>query len=135
MVEAKEGKIDIDYFKNMIQKDQITVMKRRSSGFGLKEGKVDVICGWILNFFAYLNKNGEIIPFNENSIKVEDFKYLADQMLIVPFHVKIEETGEEKDMKYKVGFVGCDTNENKEIYPVQGWIISPSTQEERDSIL
>ena len=135
MVEAKEGKIDIDYFKNIIQKDQITVMKMEESGFELTETKVDIICGWILNFFAYLNKNGKIIPFKENSIKVEDFKYLANQMLIVPFHVKIEIPPEEKDMKYKVGFVGCDINGNKEIYPVQGWIISPITQEERDSIL
>ena len=138
MVDAKEGKIDIDYFKNMIQKDQITVMKKGSSRFRLRETKVDIIdiiCGWILNFFAYLNEDGKIMPFKENSIKVEDFKYLANQMLIVPFHVKIEIPPEEKDMKYKVGFVGCDINENKEIYPVQGWIISPSTQEERDSIL
>jgi len=38
-------------------------------------------------------------------------------------------------MKYKVGFVGCDQNEKHEVAPVQGWFVSPSTQEERDSIL
>ena len=38
-------------------------------------------------------------------------------------------------MKYKVGFVGCDQNENNQVFPIQGWIVSPSTKEERDSIL
>ena len=38
-------------------------------------------------------------------------------------------------MKYKVGFVGCDQNENNEIVPIKGWIVSPSTQEERESKL
>ena len=43
MVDAKEGKIDIDYFKNIIQKDQMTVMKMEESGFELTETKVDII--------------------------------------------------------------------------------------------
>ena len=36
-------------------------------------------------------------------------------------------------MKYKVGFVGCDQNEKKEVYPVTGWIVSPSTEKEINS--
>ena len=38
-------------------------------------------------------------------------------------------------MKYQVGFIGCDQNEKKEVSPVQGWIVSPSSEEERKSIL
>ena len=38
-------------------------------------------------------------------------------------------------MKYKVGFIGCDQNDKDEVYPVQGWIVSSSIEEERESIL
>ncbi len=38
-------------------------------------------------------------------------------------------------MKYQFGFIGCDQNEKKEVLPIQGWIVSPSTEEERKSIL
>ena len=38
-------------------------------------------------------------------------------------------------MKFEVGFVGCDQNKKKEVFPVKGWIVSKSTQEDRDSIL
>ena len=31
-------------------------------------------------------------------------------------------------MKYKVGFVGCDQNDKNEVFPVQGWFISPSNK-------
>ena len=102
--------------------------------------KVDHICGWFLQFFAYLNKkdkySGKILRFVEDSLKVEDFKDLASQMLIVPFKIiEVQNNNKEYLMKYKVGFVGCDQNEKKEVYPVQGWIVSPSTKEEREIIL
>jgi len=31
-------------------------------------------------------------------------------------------------MKYKVGFIGCNQNQNKEVYPVTGWIVSPNNK-------
>ena len=68
-------------------------------------------------------------------MKVKDFKKLANQMLIVPFTIKDVVHNKEYLMKYKVGFVGCEQNERHQIYPVQGWFVSPSTQEERDSKL
>ena len=48
--------------------------------------KVVHICGWFLQFFVYLNKkdyNGKIKPFNEDSLKVENFKDLPNQMLFL----------------------------------------------------
>ncbi len=60
------------------------------------------------------------------------FKKIPSQMLIVPFKIK-DVNGNEFLMKYKVGFVGCDQNKNLEVYPVTGWIVSPSTEEERNS--
>ena len=68
-------------------------------------------------------------------MSIEFFDKLANQMLIIPFTIINEETKEEYLMKYKVGFIGCDVNEKNEVYPVQGWIVSQSTEEERNSIL
>ena len=135
MVEAKEDKVDIDFFKNIIQKKEITETKYGPSGLRKWEVKYDYISGWFLKFFAYLNRqnfHGEYIKFKEDRMKVEDFKYLADQMLIVPFTIVDEVNKVQYDVKYKVGFVGCDQNENKQVFPIQGWIVSPSTKEERE---
>ena len=138
MIEAKEGKIDVDYFKSMIQKKEVT--ETRSGGSGMMyEAQVDYISGWILSFFAYYGETSffskRIEPFTESELKVEDFSKLANQMLIVPFTIKDLVHNKEYLMKYKVGFVGCDQNEKNEVYPVQGWLVSPSSEEERNSIL
>ena len=138
MVEAKEGKIDKEYFKNMIQKKEVTETKYAPSGMEPYKEKVDFLCGWFLNFFAYYGEvrfGGNVQRFTNDSIKVEHFRKLANQMLIVPF--KITDLVHKKTylMKYKVGFVGCEQNEQKEVYPIQGWLVSPSTKEERESVL
>jgi len=138
MIEAKEGKIDVDYFKSMIQKKEVTELKSGGSGM-MYEEQVDYISGWIINFFAYYGGQSDfsdrIEPFKESELKVEDFKRLADQMLIVPFTIKDLVHNKEYLMKYKVGFVGCDQNDKNEIYPVQGWLVSPSSLDEINSIL
>ena len=139
MAEAKEGKIDVDYFKNMIQKKEVIEQEYGPSGMGKYDVKYDYICGWFLNFFAYLNKTNyydrKIKRFQEDSMKVKKFNELANQMLIVPFIIEDRVHKKTYDMKYKVGFVGCDQNEKNEVSPVQGWIVSPSTKEDRESIL
>ena len=129
MVEAKEGKIDVNFFKNFVQKKEITEMIGLS---GMEEGEeqVEYISGWLLHFFAYFNDERKFV---REKMKVELFDELANQMLIVSFTV--EDLVQKKTylMKYKVGFVGCDKNEKNEVFPVQGWLVSPSTKEERES--
>ena len=138
MVEAKEGKIDKEYFINMIQKKEVTETKYGPSGMNKWEENVDFLSGWFLSFFAYygeITRGDKIKRFMENMIKVVDFKKLANQMLIVPFKIIDMVHNKEYLMKYKVGFVGCDQNDKNEVYPVQGWLVSPSTEEERNSVL
>ncbi len=138
MVEAKEGKVDKEYFINMIQKKEVTQTKYGPSGIDEGEEKVDYLSGWFLSFFAYygeVKRNRNVERFKEDTIKVENFKKLANQMLIVPFKIIDEVHKKEYLMKYKVGFVGCEQNNKNEVYPIQGWLVSPSTEEERDSIL
>ena len=134
MIDAKNGKIDNNYFKDIIQKNEVTEIKYVCGNE--YEYKVDNITGWILDFFAYKKTwRNKIEIFSSRSLKVKDFKKLANQMLIVPFTIIEEITGKKYDMKYNVGFIGCDQNEKKEIFPVQGWIVSPSSQKDRESIL
>ena len=133
MIEAKEGKIDVEYFKNIIQNKEETEYKPGLSGNKGHNYKVDHLSGWILNFFAYIGDGeGRYEQCKIKSLKVKDFDKFPSQMLIVPFKI-VDVNKNVYLMKYKVGFIGCDQNEKKEVYPVTGWIVSPSTEKERNS--
>ena len=133
MAEAKEGKVDIEYFQNMIQNKEATEYKIGLSWRGGYSYKVDHLSGWFLNFFAYWGDGeGDYKVFNEGDLGVKHFDKLPSQMLIVPFKI-VDSNQKNYLMKYKVGFVGCDQNEKKEVFPITGWIVSPSTEEERNS--
>jgi len=132
MAEAKEGKIDKDYFKNMVQKEEITEAIYGSSGMYEGEEKVEYLYGWFLDFFAY-DREGD--KYDGGKLRVDCFQELAKQMLIVPFKIVDLVHNKEYDMKYDVGFVGCEQNDKKEVYPIQGWIVSPSSEKDRNSLL
>ena len=124
MLEAKKGKVNIDFFKNIIQEEEIT---KKFTYEGLQ--KLKVITGWILKFFAYNNKD-EI--FSGNSIEINKFNELTNQILTVPYKLTYVNTGEKFNMIFKVGFIGCDQNEKGEVYPVQGWIASEEDEVEKE---
>ena len=128
MLEAKEGKIDIDFFKNIVQKKQITENRYAPSGEEPEDMKVKYISGWILKFFGYLSerddKTGKLKIFNKEKIEIDDFRKLTYQMIKVPIKIIDEVNQKEYQAKYEVGFIGCDKNENNEVFPVEGWIFS-----------
>ena len=130
MVEAKEEKIDKDYFSNIIQSHEETEYEPGLSGMGGRSYKVDHLSGWFLNFFAYIGDGrGRYHPFEGKNLSVKDFKTLPNQKLTVPFKI-IDIDKKEYSMKYTVGFIGCNQNKEKEVYPVTGWIVSPYTRED-----
>ena len=129
MVEAKKGNIDTDYFKNMIQKKEVTEKIYGLSGISKGKAKVEYLCGWFLNFFAY-DKEG--YKFEDEVLKVKEFDELANQMQIIPFKIQDEVHNKEYLLKYEVGFLGCDQNEKKEVFPVQGWYVSRNTKKEEE---
>ena len=133
MIKAKKGNVDTNYFKNIIQNKEKTEYKPGLSGMGGSDVKVDYISGWFLDFFAYWGSEDNYIPFKEKDIKVENFFKFPRQMLTVPFNILDEDNNHE--MKYTVGFIGCDQNEKYEVSPITGWIVSPSTKEDIESIL
>ncbi len=134
MVDAKKGNIDTEFFKNFIQDDKITESVFISGMKGDDE-QIPIIKGWILKFFAYYSedKDSKNVPrFESDSIKVKNFEKLANQMLNVPFDIIDEVHNKTYNMKYIVGFIGCDQNKNNEVYPVTGWIVSPRNKKEDD---
>ena len=82
MAEAKKGKIDTYFFKNIIQQSEVTEWAGGLSGRGGHDIKVDIISGWFLSFFAYDSKGNKL---EKDSIKINELSSLADQMLNVPF--------------------------------------------------
>ena len=128
MIDAKKGKVDNDYFKNIIQRNEEYGIINDNGCLLPKRGKLSEITGWILDFFAYeKNENNDFKRFSANSLMVEEFDRLANQMFSVPFTIKELMTGKTYEMNYNVGFMGCDRNEKNEVFPVQAWIVSPSS--------
>ena len=118
MIDAKNGNIDVDFFKNIIQEQEFY----KVGGCSPLKVKVVYINGWLLKFFAY-DIDGK--KFEDDRIKVQDFNKLANQLLNVPFKLTIEDNSykEEYEMEYQVGFIGCDQNKENEVFPVQGWLL------------
>ncbi len=89
----------------------------------------------ILDFFAYCNKEVDdeikIEKFFERRISIYHLNNFPNKMLKVPFTIFEEGTGKENDVKYQVGFIGCDQNEKKEVSLVQGWIVSQSSKKQK----
>ena len=129
MIEAKKGNIDNNYFKNFVQNSEITEKRLDGCLGDIYKVTVEYITGWILDFFAYDN-NGK--RFSDKSLEDSKLSNLASQIIIVPFTIIEEKTQKEYNMKYKVGFFGCDQNETNEVFPVQGWIVSDCTEETGD---
>ena len=75
MVDAKEGKIDIKFFKNMILKK--TVKEGRSIDCKLEFYEVDYINGWIVKFFGYLkDEKDKLIQFSSDKFDRETINCL-----------------------------------------------------------
>jgi hypothetical protein len=119
MIDAKEGYIDTEFFKNIVQEKE----DERQTGFGcsIRVAKENFIKGWIVKFFAY-NNEGEVL--NGRKIAIEDFHTIANQLLSVPFTLKDLDHNLQYEMEYKVGFIGCEQNYKNETFPVQGWFVS-----------
>ena len=117
MVEAKEGKIDVEFFKNIVTKKEIDeeVVERCI----LRKKHIVKINGWILKFFGYTKRDDKYYIFEKDEIDVEKLGEFAGQILTVPF--VINNNDKKSSMIFEAGFFGCDQNEKKEVYPIIGW--------------
>ena len=119
IVEAKEGNIDVDFFKKMISNSGRIEPKK------VCQSPKDTIYGWILDFFGFIKKGiSSYQKFNGGSLELVNFQDLASQLLDGHFTLIGEQSDKKLNMEFKVGFIGCDQNEKMELSPVQGWIVS-----------
>ena len=125
MVEAKEGKIDVDFFKNIIiKKEGITYRDKDCQEL---KYKIDYLNGWITNFFGYYKEeNGNLCELKGENIDRETINNLPSQILNIPFKIKNMQNNIEKEVKFEAGIFGCALNEKKEISLGIGWLVSPS---------
>ena len=131
MEDAKDGKIDINFFKSIIRKEEV-IDKRPLGGCSPFYGKykINYIDGWILKFFGYIKRNEEFIRFSDDKIEGEEINNFPNQILNVPFLIRQKDNGE-KIMKFEAGFFGCEQNEKREVRLALGWLVSPSYSEKK----
>ena len=134
MVEAKEGKIDVEHFKNIVQKVEKTIPAYAPSAIEPDYVKFDFLEGWILKFFGFYEidqYNREYEIFDGDSIRIKDLDNLATQLLTAPFEIIDIVHKKTYKRQFKVGFVGCDINKQNEIFPVMGWCVEPENHIKR----
>ena len=103
MIEAKEGKIDINIFKNIIVKQEEIIYRSESCRECCKY-KIDYINGWIIAFFEYYkDKSDNLCKLFGNKIDKYMINKLAPQILNIPFKLKNLKNNTEKEMKFEAG--------------------------------
>ena len=130
MVDAKEGKVDIDFFKNIILKEE--GIKEKEENCCLYKYKINYINGWIVKFFGYIKGDDDnLYLFSEDKIDGEEINNLPSQILNVPFTIKNLVNKSKKEMKFEAGIFGCNQNEKKEVSLAIGWLVSPSNSPDK----
>ena len=123
MVEAKEGNIDINFFKNIILKEE--AIENRFKDCCYYKYKINYINGWIVKFFGYIKIDERLYKISGDKIDGEAINNLPSQILNVPFTIKNEEDQSEIKMKFEAGIFGCEQNDKKEVSLGIGWLVSP----------
>lgn len=130
MVQAKEGNIDYNFFKNIILKEDGVV--KRSEGCSILSSKYKIVYinGWILKFFAYIKYGDYLHRFTDDKIIGDNINNFPSQIFNVPFIIEKEDKTM-LNMKFEAGFFGCEQNDKKEVNPVLGWMVSPNYSKEK----
>jgi hypothetical protein len=127
IIETKKGKIDIDFWKNMIKNKE--TMEPRGSGALTKVENID---GWLLNFYPYY-KVDDVFKKCEKLVRKADFnkpldvknlKNIPEEMVEVPLIMHHKITGKDTELTIKTGFLGMIQEKNGLAKPEIGWFIT-----------
>ena len=127
IIETKKGKIDVNFWKNMIINKE--TVEPRGSGELTKVNNID---GWLLNFYPYYKKD-DYYKFCEKLERRRDFnkpidvkglKYLPEEFIEVPLTMVHKQTFEVTELSIKTGILGMIQEKNGLIKPEIGWFIS-----------
>ena len=127
IIETKKGKIDIDFWKNMIKNKE--TMEPRGSGALTKVENID---GWLLNFYPYY-KVDDVFKKCEKLVRKTDFnkpldvknlENIPEEMVEVPLIMHHKITGKDTELTVKTGFLGMIQEKNGLAKPEIGWFIT-----------
>jgi hypothetical protein len=127
IIETKKGKIDVNFWKNMIVNKE--TIDPGASGESTKVNNID---GWLLNFYPYY-KYDDFLNKCEKLVKREDFnkpldvkrlKYLPEEFIEVPLTMVHKITLKVTELCVKTGILGMIQDKNGLIKPEIGWFIS-----------
>ena len=127
IIETKKGKVDVDFWKNMI-KNKETIEPRGSGALT----KVENIDGWLLNFYPYY-KVDDVFKKCEKLVRKTDFnkpldvknlKNIPEEMVEVPLIMHHKITGKDTELTIKTGFLGMIQEKNGLAKPEIGWFIT-----------
>jgi len=127
IIETKKGKIDIDFWKNMIKNKE--TMEPRGSGALTKVENID---GWLLNFYPYY-KVDDVFKKCEKLVRKTDFnkpldvknlENIPEEMVEVPLIMHHKITGKDTELTIKTGFLGMIQEKNGLAKPEIGWFIT-----------
>lgn len=127
IIETKKGKVDVDFWKNMIKNKE--TMEPRGSGALTKVENID---GWLLNFYPYykvddaFEKCEKLVrkaDFNK-PLDVKNLKNIPEEMVEVPLIMHHKITGKDTELTIKTGFLGMIQEKNGLAKPEIGWFIT-----------
>ena len=127
IIETKKGKIDVNFWKNMIINKE--TLEPRGSGALTKVNNID---GWLLNFYPYY-KSIDFFNFSEKLVGRKDFNKpidvkslnnLPEEFIEVSLTMAHKQTLKETELSVKTGFLGMIQEKSGLIKPEIGWFIS-----------
>jgi hypothetical protein len=127
IIETKKGKVDVDFWKNMIKNKE--TMEPRGSGALTKVENID---GWLLNFYPYY-KVDDVFKKCEKLVRKTDFnkpldvknlENIPEEMVEVPLIMHHKITGKDTELTIKTGFLGMIQEKNGLAKPEIGWFIT-----------
>ena len=130
MVQAKEGNIDYNFFKNIILNEDGVVKRREGCSMSSSKYKIIYINGWILKFFGYIKYGDYLQRFTDDKIIADKINNFPSQIFNVPFIIEKEDKTKLK-VKFEAGFFGCEQNDKKEVNLALGWMVSPNDSKEK----
>ena len=127
IIETKKGKVDVDFWKNMIKNKETT--EPRGSG---ESTKVEYIDGWLLNFYPYykvddfFDKCEKLVrkKYFNKPLDVKQLKNIPEEMVEVPLIMHHKVTGKDTELTIKTGFLGMIQEKNGLAKPEIGWFIT-----------
>lgn len=127
IIETKKGKIDKNFWNNIIKNKDI-----KEPGLSGDMEIVEYIDGWLLNFYPYYQSNDK--PSSNNRfikrkvfnkpIRVKDIKDLPEDLVEVPLIMHNKETGKDTELTVKSGVLGMIQEKNGLIKPEIGYYIA-----------